>query len=149
MMFEHKNLTETQKYVLGTILIILILVGVTVLVKNQASAPGAGDTGSVSNSNSVTVESQVAGESVLVKELTLSDRLWVVVYEERDGDKGNILGARRLQEGSHNDQIVTLLRGTEAGNRYYVLLHNDDGDDIFDFTKDLPLENISYTFFAR
>lgn len=86
---------------------------------------------------------QPPGDSVLIDAAILVQNGWVVIHEDRNGQPGNILGARRLGEGSHTGEQVALLRGTVGGLTYYAMLHNEDGDGVFDHTKDLPLRNES------
>lgn len=142
-----------QTYVMGGVILILVVIGGMMLFGRNLDIPAKDVAEDIeptdTRRNDVIVESQPAGSIVNVKEVTLDDRLWVVVYEEREGMRGNILGAKRLPEGTHQNTYVSLLRNTEAGNRYHIVIHSDNGDDVFDFTQDTPLENISYTFFAR
>lgn len=86
---------------------------------------------------------QPPGDSVLIDAVILVQNGWVVIHEDRDGSPGNILGARRLGEGLHTGEQVALLRGTVGGLTYYAMLHNEDGDGVFDHSKDLPLRNES------
>ena len=94
-------------------------------------------------SGTLQVRNQPPGDSVLIDAVILAQNGWVVIHEDRDGQPGNILGARRLGEGSHTGEQVALLRGTIGGLIYYAMLHNEDGDGVFDHTKDLPLRNES------
>ncbi len=68
------------------------------------------------------VEDQPAGSSVTVKELDLTDQRWLVVREDRQGELGNILGARLFRSDQRSGE-VELQRGTEPDRRYYVILY--------------------------
>ena len=94
-------------------------------------------------SGTLQVRNQPPGDSVLIDAVILAQNGWVVIHEDRDGQPGNILGARRLGGGSHTGEQVALLRGTIGGLTYYAILHNEDGDGVFNHTKDLPLKNES------
>ena len=58
-----------------------------------------------------------------------------------NGEPGNILGAGVFDAGSFEKQEISLLRSTSGDSTYYVKLLKDDGDRIFDHTKDLPIKD--------
>ena len=89
--------------------------------------------------NTVTADSQPAGESVVVA-VELQKDGWVAVHEDMDGKPGRILGAQLFSAGANTGK-VELLRATQGGKRYYAMLHADDGDGRFDHAKDLAQEN--------
>jgi len=91
-----------------------------------------------SGTYALSVQDQPAGLKVLVDSVTMSEQGWIVVHEDREGAPGNILGAGRFETGTSSGE-VTLLRNTVEGGKYYVMIHADDGDGEFDYTKDLPL----------
>ena len=70
---------------------------------------------------------------------TLDRTGWIVVREDVDGNIGNILGARLSDPGGFVGGEVKLLRNTEPGKVYYVLLYADDGNRAFDIATDLPM----------
>lgn len=84
---------------------------------------------------------KVAGKAVFVDKVVLAENAWVVVREDAGGEMGNILGAQWLPTGTKSETSVELLRGTEAGKKYYVVLYNDNGDRIFGITSDFPMKN--------
>ncbi len=81
----------------------------------------------------VEIVDQSAGMSVKVKSATLVQIGWIAV---RDTD-GRTLGAGRFEPGSHANVEVPLLRATEKGERYQVLIYVDDGDKAFDLHQDI------------
>ncbi len=85
----------------------------------------------------ITVADQSAGENVTVASLTLNQPGWVAVRDEN----GRTLGAGWFAAGALSDVVVPLLRATEAGQRYQVLLYADDGDKAFDLHKDTLITN--------
>ena len=87
----------------------------------------------------VSADDQAAGSTVSVS-VNASKPVWVVVHEDSEGAPGSILGAQLFATGSH-EGVVDLLRGTEIGQEYYVMLHSDDGDRKFDYKKDLPVKD--------
>ncbi len=107
-----------------------------------------------SNLSSVSVDAKLAaGKSVFVKNVSLKNDSWIVVREDLNGSMGNVLGASWLPKGTTGATTVELLRGTEAGRKYYVVLWSDNGDQIFGMDTDKPLTNngqmISSTFTAQ
>ncbi|MBI4118233.1 MAG: hypothetical protein HY455_01690 [Parcubacteria group bacterium] len=94
----------------------------------------------VSENNALVVTNQSAGNTVLVSLVSLEQSGWVAVHEQTpEGNLGNILGARRFDAGKQFGQSIALLRGTEAGKVYQVVLHADDADNVFDFRLELPV----------
>lgn len=75
----------------------------------------------------LTVADQSAGTEVSVSGFTLVEPRWFVVYDERGGSPSWILGAQRLLPGDTTGKIQ-LLRKTVAGQKYFVAIHNDDGN---------------------
>ncbi len=90
--------------------------------------------------NAIYVADQEPGIVVAVGKIVLASPGWVVIREDRGGEPGNILGARRFDAGEGRGE-VELLRGTVEGGIYYAILHGDDGDRSFDYTADLPLRD--------
>ncbi|MBI2109257.1 MAG: hypothetical protein HYT93_03725 [Parcubacteria group bacterium] len=112
--------------------------------KSRILVERGGSTAVVSGDNSLVVEDQRPGFSVIMSMVSLSESGWVAVHEEtNEGTMGNILGARRFAEGKYFGSTVELLRATESGSAYYVVLHSDDGDSIFDFTIEAPARDHS------
>ncbi|MFP4539770.1 MAG: hypothetical protein ACLFNN_02420 [Candidatus Paceibacterota bacterium] len=103
----------------------------------------------------VTVEDQKAGNTVKISELSLSEDRWVVVREDREGELGNILGAKLFSKDDTEGQME-LLRETEAEKEYKVILYmvaerEKDRDRRFDTARDMPLikeegETVSVSF---
>ena len=101
--------------------------------ENSAPIDVAAGPSTTSDGESVSVSNQLAGETVSLSSVTFSETGWVAVRD----DRGWTLGAKRFEAGTHGDAVITLLRGTEAGQRYQVLLYVDDGDRLFDVKKEI------------
>ena len=98
----------------------------------------------------VQASDQKAGMSVMVDSVTLKGRGWVAVEDSKNW----VMGAERLEAGTHTNVAVTLLRGTVAGQTYKVVLFADDGDKMFDLHKDTIIKNsdgsmLSAAFIAK
>ena len=94
-----------------------------------------------SGTGSIVVEDQAAGMKVAIGAVTMPvENGWIVVHEVRDGVLGNILGAARYNDKEGlKPAAVELLRATEAGKTYQVMLYNEDGDRSFNKQKDVAL----------
>jgi len=87
----------------------------------------------------IAVEKQHAGTVVVVKKCNLTVPGWVVVHEEKNGIITNALGAIRRDPGTCTNTTIPLLRATEAGKRYWVVLYADSGDRLFNLREDFPI----------
>jgi hypothetical protein len=54
---------------------------------------------------------------------------------------GNILGAKKVGAGAHENVVVELLRPTVVGSKYYVVLFRDNGDGAFNHKTDTLIES--------
>ncbi|HEY4524790.1 MAG TPA: hypothetical protein VJL39_00310 [Candidatus Paceibacterota bacterium] len=90
----------------------------------------------------ITVDNQAAGISVRIASMNLTRETWVAVRDER-----SILGAGRFAAGTASGS-VELLRGTEAGKSYSVVVYIDNGNRAFDLTGDELVTGVSDTFMA-
>jgi hypothetical protein len=89
------------------------------------------------------VTTQAAGNEVVIAQLGLKEKAWVVIHEDSRGRPANILGARRFDAGEHIAASVKLLRNTLAGGVYYVMIHADNGDATFEPLKEVALTSES------
>ncbi len=102
--------------------------------RSSVLGPLSDDTPTITASTeSVNVADQGAGMSVKVKEASLVQVGWIAV---RDSN-GRTLGAGRFEPGMYADVEVPLLRATETGQSYQVLIYVDDGDKEFALHKDI------------
>lgn len=96
----------------------------------------------------LSVEDQSAGSIIHITGLSITEPRWVAIYDERDGQPGWILGAKRFLSGDTEGDVM-LLRATESGKKYYAVIHNDDGN--LEFNKQLdglpPTDSITIVSF--
>jgi len=109
--------------------------------KNTAKKPITIETTPSTKENSVTLFSeQLAGKTVSIERAVLSQDGWLVVRENKNGEFGRILGAIWLPKGTTDSAVVELLRDTETGKDYSILIYSDNGDRQFSTEKDLPIK---------
>lgn len=89
------------------------------------------------------VRDQSAGATASVEQVEMSVAGWAVVHEIEGGHVLNALGASRLDAGKHENVTVELLRATEPGGSYAVILYTDNGSKEFEIRGDLPVINIA------
>ena len=173
---------RTYQVIIG-VLVLVVLVGGWMLVAGKGSGPStavdaaltnesasdaSGDSDANADTSSATenassavasvaasgeavkVVDQVAGGVVMAELVALKSRGWVAVQDEREW----ILGAARLEEGTHTNVTIELLRGTEKGGAYKAIIFVDDGDGVFDLHKDTVIKNsdgsaLSVAFIAK
>lgn len=87
----------------------------------------------------ITVSDQKAGMVALVSLVSTDAPAWLALRENNNGLVGNILGAKRLDVGTAGNVEIPLLRATQVGKSYSVVLFKDNGDKVFDFKTDAPM----------
>jgi len=94
--------------------------------------PSSNVGGSQSVAYSVRSQNQAAGSRVTIPFVSMQNGGWVAIREDNSGEMGNILGAQKLSTGVHTNVTVDLLRDTESGRVYHVVVYEEDGDGVFD-----------------
>lgn len=97
----------------------------------------------------LSVADQKAGSLVEVTGVDARETLWVAVREEKDGNIGNILGARKVVAGAGQKVSVELLRPTTLGGTYLVTVYRDAGKPDFNSREDVLVEGVGGRFTAR
>lgn len=92
--------------------------------------------------NVIHVKDQEAGKTVFLSRVELTQPGWAAIREVGGGTFGNILGAKRFDAGVYQG-TVTLLRNTDAGEIYVVMLYADNGDKVFDHEVDPIIMTLS------
>lgn len=103
------------------------------------NATSTSDTAGQGSDPSLTVASpQKAGTSVAIAKAVVSEPTWIVVQESIGGKPGNVLGAKLFFPDTQSGS-VELLRGTVAGQSYFVSKRLDNGDHKFSLKADQPV----------
>jgi hypothetical protein len=128
----------------GVVAGVVIAWGATSLIKpgapaqvnnNLETASSTSATAEGAGAPLVVATPQAAGLSVAVEKVSVSVPTWVVVYEGQGGKPGNVLGAA-LFSAAQQSGTVELLRGTLAGQTYFVTEQTDNGDRKFSLKND-------------
>lgn len=85
-----------------------------------------------SSGESLSVNDQPAGGSVIIASATLVKPSWIAIKDAN----GWVLGASRFDGTAVANGTVSLLRATEKGKIYYAIIYVDDGDKKFDIKLD-------------
>ncbi len=97
----------------------------------------------------LSVVDQLADEFVAFSGVDFDSDTWVLVYEDKNGEPGNLLGSGLFFSGT-TEGVTPLLRKTEAGKKYYVTFVKDNGDRVFELTVDKPdVNSPTVSFFAK
>ncbi len=94
----------------------------------------------VSGWNEISVSDQTEGVRVILDKVSFEGSGWAVVHEDDGaGNPGRILGAQLFDPVLMEQAKIDLLRGTLASQKYFVMLHSDNGDRAFDPKNDKPI----------
>lgn len=136
----------------GTILIIVILVGIFFATQNRSASgivdskkDAMGESTTTQPTSSFMAADQTAGMSVMVSGIQVAGDSWVAV---READGSRVLGAALVTAGTKS-ATVELLRATVAGKSYEVVIYTDDGDRAFDMKKDALVSGVRDAFNAQ
>ena len=91
-----------------------------------------------SNQSVIVINTQRPGGAVFIRSIVMTEPGWIAIHDSLNGQPGNILGAYYFPAGTHTDKIIPLLRAVIDGDPYLAVIHNDDGDRVFDHKMDLP-----------
>jgi hypothetical protein len=147
----HKSNTFRNSAIIVLLIAAVGIVASVIISQNKAdtksnSAPSlvasttnpkaeGGETASSTDGNLSVYSPQEAGLHVAVARVVVANPTWVVVYENRGGLPGNVLGAHLFQVGQTSGS-VDLLRGTLPGQTYFVGESRDDGDRMYSVAND-------------
>lgn len=90
--------------------------------------------------NTIYVSDQIPGKKIVVSFAALEAKGFVVIYEEKSGSPGAIIGQSGLLSAGDNQNIsIPILRSSQDSETLFAMLHQDDGDGIFNYAKDRPI----------
>ncbi len=87
------------------------------------------------------VEDQAPASFVVVKSAIFPAGGFVVIRNDLLGEFGDIIGQSDYFPAGYETSVTAILdRDSQIGQSLYAVLYQDDGDRIFDSTKDQPYE---------
>ncbi len=134
-----------------TIIVIVVVLGLGgYLIFGHKNADNSGATGGIEEStgtqtntatiNRISMSNQFPGNIVYVSSVSFTNGGFVAIHKDNNGKPGAIIGTQYFDAGTRPGTI-NLTEKTVEGGTYYAMLHSDDGDKVFDATKDLPLND--------
>lgn len=143
---EQSGIKAWQWIVTILVIIALIIIGVMVS-KNNSGDSMIDDTvmtdtsgGSINDVNRIVMSDQYPGNVVYISSVQFAKDGWVVIHKDESGKPGAVIGSMYFAKGI-NPGKITLTSSTVEGGIYYAMLYSDDGDKVFDVTKDLPIKD--------
>lgn len=99
----------------------------------------------------VVVENQAAGVNVVLASATYPvSEGWIGVRDYQNGQLGGVLGVARFSESQGLvPNSITLMRATEAGREYAVVVYTESGDKQFKLAEDKQIDSVFATFTAQ
>ena len=128
--------------IMGILLLLIVLIGGYLFFENRMASEEvevpqeetAEITGSTIPEEYTIYAEAVDGDDFVSINTYLLEPGFVVVYDDLDGESGEILGhSSLLASGEIHDIVVLLEDAVEQGDVLYVLLHKDDGDGEFNY----------------
>ena len=107
------------------------------------------ETGQESEEKSKTIEKELIymgkknpGKNIDIDIVILKKGGFVIIYENTFEPTGELLAiSKYLSAGEHIKVPLHLFREAKDGEVFTAMLHADDGDKIFDLSKDAPVRN--------
>lgn len=87
----------------------------------------------------VKTDDQPAGRAAMIKSVSLEATSWIAIRDYSDGKIGNVLGAVRREKGESTNVVIDLLRATEPGKQYAIVIFAENGDGTFSTKTDTPV----------
>lgn len=154
---EQQSGIKTWQWVVTVIvIIILIIVGIKVFSNKDGDSMTPSDDTTIgtdtddnsSDSNRIIINDQLPGNIVQVTSVQLANGGWVAIHKDNGGNPGAIIGTTYFEKGFNPGQ-VRVTPPTVEGGLYYAMLHSDDGDKVFDESKDLPIKDARGSIIMR
>lgn len=134
----HMDTNNNKKvwWVVG--IIIIVALGVWMLMRSRAVQNPA-----VNQQNSITVSDQATNSvSVNIDSATLAVPGFIVIHEDVNGIPGATVGTGKLlAAGAYVNESVIMTTG--PGKYYWAMLHGDDGNGLFDITRDSAVKDVA------
>ena len=136
------------------IILLVVLVGLAIFLALKTKKMGSDniinpeDTGGASGQfmklgeNAIVVLEQRLTDSVEVNAINLEKSGFVIIHRDAGGKPGAVIGVSKwFGAGQYANEDIGLTESLQEGMDYYAMLHNDDGNGIFDPKNDMPVES--------
>lgn len=134
--YQYMDTTNNKKvwWVVG--IIIVIALGAWMFMRSRSVQNPTGNL-----QNAITVSDQAANSvSVTIDSATLAVPGFIAIHEDVNGIPGATVGTSKvLTTGTHVSESIIMTTG--PGKYYWAMLHADDGNGIFDITRDSAVKN--------
>ncbi|MEK7641552.1 MAG: hypothetical protein AAB365_00995 [Patescibacteria group bacterium] len=144
---EQSGIKAWQWVITAIVIIALIVIGIMVFgnkgtdtTNPDGNTPVDTSGGAATEVNRIVMSDQYPGNVVYLSSVQLANGGWVAVHADKNGQPGDVIGSMYFEKGI-NPGKITLTKSTVEGGIYYAMLHADDGDKVFDATKDLPIKD--------
>jgi len=145
---ENTNGIKTWQWVVTAIVIVaLIVVGIVVMSRDKTEVNDMDVVDITDNTNApvsrtanIIVSDQYPGNVVYISSVTMEKAGWVVIHKNANGVPGAVIGSVYVTAGV-GPAKVNLTESIVDGAMYYAMLHEDDGDKVFDANKDDPIKD--------
>ncbi len=141
---EQSGVKSWQWVITVIVIIVLIVVGIMVFGNGSGEPTDTAMTdtsgGSATESNRIVMSDQFPGNVVYISSVQLANGGWVTIHKDDAGKPGAIIGSAYFEKGI-NPGKITLTSATVDGSIYYAMLRSDDGDKVFNESKDAPLKD--------
>ncbi len=140
---------DNKSYYVWIIAIVIIILlgffGYKMYTKNSTPTDGDdsgyGQNGGVNDGTSkptgdIEVSNQIPGNTVYLTSVTLSHPGFVAVSITKGSSAGKVIGSKAFSKGTNPGQ-VSVSEKTVEGEIYTASLYADDGDGVFNATKDM------------
>lgn len=134
-----------MKTILIIIVVLIIVIGMGVMFLSPREIGESGidkdSAGLIVSENAIYVAEQAPSKTVSVAVARFEKPGFVVIHEDTNTAPGKILGVSGLLMAGEakNSLQIALSRSTVDEETIYAMLHFDDGDGVFDATKDRPV----------
>ncbi|TSD07402.1 MAG: hypothetical protein Greene07144_920 [Parcubacteria group bacterium Greene0714_4] len=140
--FAYSKPMNIKTFVAFVVVALMIVIAMPLLRgKYKEPVPSSNNsTGLIVGTNAIYVEDQAPSKTILVATVRLEKPGFVIVFDDANGVPGKILGRSDFLPAGEMENLlpIQLSRKTQDGEILYIALHFDDGDGMFDVTKDQP-----------
>ena len=143
---EYNSGIKPWQWIVSVLVVLALLgLGVYMMRAGEDTEQVSDDTSEEINTpttytDRIVISDQFPGNIVYISTVELKKDGFVVIHKGVGGKPGAVIGSEYFTAGNQPGSI-NLTEKTVDGATYYAMLHMDDGDKIFDPTKDLEVKD--------